>query len=165
MRLSPLTISKISEFVTGDNRLGPYRTGRELTELFNEVGVLDVYQYGNGGLPDSMSRSVYTKDRLSTINDSDKLAKIITLVFDARLFAATEFDFENCITEANKILAHDALSLDISTGKTRISGYEPHDEISVKAVFENIENNILEEITKARFSIWVAVGWFTNKNI
>lgn len=163
MKLSPLTLSKISEFITGDNGLSPYRSGPALTELFNEVDILDVY--GNGGLPDSMSRSVYTKDRLRKINDSEKMAKILTLVFDSRLFLNTVFNFDTCISEANKVLAHDNLSIDISTGKTRISGYDSPDEIVVKPIFENIEATVIEEINKAQFSIWVAVGWFTNKPI
>lgn len=165
MKLSNLTINKISEFVTGESQLSPYRSGRELTELFNEVDIPDIYQYGNGGLPDSMSRSNYTKDRLNKINDSENIAKILTLIFDSRLFVGTEYDFEKCIKQANQILSYDNVSIEISSGRTKITGYDIPDEITIKPVFENIESNIIEEISLANFSIWLAVGWFTNKEI
>jgi hypothetical protein len=37
--------------------------------------------------------------------------------------------------------------------------------MQTEAVFENIAERILEEITKANKSIYIAVAWFTNKNL
>ena len=162
MKLSTLTLSKISGFITGDNKMSPYKKGPEIIELFNEVDILDTYK---GGMPDGLSRTIYTKQTLSKINDSEKIAKILSLVFDSRLFAGTEYSFEECITQANIILAHDNYSIDVSTGKTIISGYDSPDQITVQPVFENIERSIIETINSAQFSIWVAVAWFTNRNI
>ncbi|UZJ63203.1 hypothetical protein OKW96_11810 [Sphingobacterium sp. KU25419] len=148
MKLSPLTLSKISGFITGDNKNCPYRSGPEILELFNEVDILDTYK---GGMPEGLSRTNYTKQTLTKINDSDKIAKILSLVFDSRLFAGTDYSFEECITQANIILARDNYSIDVSTGKTIISGYDSPDQITVKPVFENIEKSIIETINNAQF--------------
>ncbi|MBC7607779.1 MAG: hypothetical protein H7199_12610 [Burkholderiales bacterium] len=37
--------------------------------------------------------------------------------------------------------------------------------MQTEAVFENIANRIQEEIEKAQKSIYIAVDWFTNRNI
>jgi phosphatidylserine/phosphatidylglycerophosphate/cardiolipin synthase-like enzyme len=42
---------------------------------------------------------------------------------------------------------------------------EPYETPSVKAHFEEIQKEIIEYIKSARFLIWVAVAWFTDKEI
>ena len=37
--------------------------------------------------------------------------------------------------------------------------------MQTEAIFENIANRIIEEIENANHSIYIAVAWFTNKNI
>ncbi len=39
------------------------------------------------------------------------------------------------------------------------------EEISQEIFFDNIQNQIIGEIQKAKFSIWIAMAWFTNKEI
>ena len=44
-----------------------------------------------------------------------------------------------------------------------ISTFEKKDEIKVDIYFEDIQNQILEQIKKAEFSIWLAVAWLTDR--
>jgi len=46
-----------------------------------------------------------------------------------------------------------------------ILSIENGDHLKLEAKFENIQQRIIEEIVKAEFSIWVAVAWFTDRDI
>jgi phosphatidylserine/phosphatidylglycerophosphate/cardiolipin synthase-like enzyme len=37
------------------------------------------------------------------------------------------------------------------------------DQVAINAYFEQIQKNIIEQIKSAKFTIWVAVAWFTDK--
>lgn len=39
------------------------------------------------------------------------------------------------------------------------------EEISQEILFDDIQNRIINEIREAKFSIWIAMAWFTNKKI
>lgn len=39
------------------------------------------------------------------------------------------------------------------------------DEVSQEILFEGIQSRIIDEIREAKFLIWIAMAWFTNKNI
>lgn len=39
------------------------------------------------------------------------------------------------------------------------------EEVSQEILFENIQNRIIDEIREAKFLIWIAMAWFTNKTI
>ena len=39
------------------------------------------------------------------------------------------------------------------------------DHLSIETKFENIKNQIISEINKAKFFIWVAVAWFTDRDL
>ena len=43
--------------------------------------------------------------------------------------------------------------------------YEVTDNRKKKIEFEQIEKEILDELKKAKFTIWIAVAWFTNPNL
>ena len=46
-----------------------------------------------------------------------------------------------------------------------ILSIENGDHLKLEAKFENIQQRIIEEIDKAEFLIWIAVAWFTDKDI
>lgn len=39
------------------------------------------------------------------------------------------------------------------------------EEISQEILFDDIQNRIIDEIRQAKFLIWIAMAWFTNKKI
>ena len=39
------------------------------------------------------------------------------------------------------------------------------EEVSQEILFDDIQNRIIDEIREAKFSIWIAMAWFTNKKI
>ena len=46
-----------------------------------------------------------------------------------------------------------------------IYAIENSDHLSIEAKFENIKERIISEIKKAKYFIWVAVAWFTDRDI
>jgi len=46
-----------------------------------------------------------------------------------------------------------------------ILSIENGDHLTLEAKFENIQQRIIEEIDKAEFLIWIAVAWFTDRDI
>lgn len=39
------------------------------------------------------------------------------------------------------------------------------EEVSQEILFEGIQSRIIDEIREAKFLIWIAMAWFTNKHI
>ncbi len=50
MKISERTVSAISQIITGDKAISPYRSGPKLVKFFNEFGTNAVY--GRGFPPD-----------------------------------------------------------------------------------------------------------------
>ena len=99
IRLSPKTIEVLTLLI---NEKTIYRSGRDLVELFNEVGFRDVY--GGPGFP---SRANFTSDHLSQINGRPELEKIIRMVFSPRQFSETPEKFAESVDALNAELKFD----------------------------------------------------------
>ncbi len=59
------------EFISGDNELSPYLSGPQIIKLFNNVGIKEMYNRTEGGMPRHESRNEYTFIR--TWTDLSKL--------------------------------------------------------------------------------------------
>lgn len=169
MKLSDYTISTIIKFFAdsyNDNDilgLTPYMSGTKLVEFFNKAGCRDIY---NEGMPDGLSRPAYVQDRLKGLSGTVRLVTIIENLFDTRHFSTDRLkDIDFAVLEFNKLIAPDGYSLEKINEIYKIIGADPPEEIEIEVHFEDIENQILEQIKNAKFLIWVAVAWFTNKKL
>lgn len=166
MKLSDLTIESIKEFISGDNQLTPRLTGEKILKLFNHVGFKDVYKYGDGGMPNSLSRNAYVLEKLYEINGRKEMVQLLQIVFDPKHFAQdASKDIKGAVEQINPLLQQDGYRLEDFDGKYKIIGADLPENIEVEVHFEDIEAQIIEQIRAAKFSIWVAVAWFTNKTL
>jgi hypothetical protein len=166
LKLSDLTIDSIKEFVSGDNGLTPGLTGPNILKLFNKVGFKDVYKWGDGGMPNNLSRNAYVLEKLSEINGTNGIIKRFEIIFDPRHFAnAISKDIKIAVEKINPLLQQDGYRLEEIDGRFKIIGADLPDNIEVEVHFEDIQKQIIEQIKLAKFSIWVAVAWFTDKTL
>lgn len=161
MKLSDFTLNSIKEFISGDCELTPYLSGPKIIKLFNEVGIRDIY---DGGMPENESRNAYVYKKLKEINGSKALVDIIELIFDPRHFAQDNLkEISDAVQKINPLIAQDGYRIEEIEGKYKIIGADLPEEIEIEIHFEDIQNQIIEQIRAAKFVIWVAVAWFTDK--
>ncbi|TDM51381.1 phospholipase D-like domain-containing protein [Aliivibrio fischeri] len=162
MEISDFSIETLKAFVTGDDSPAPYLSGSEMVKFFNLFGVRDVYSYGNGGLPNGGSRKDYAVTTLKALNGTAQFKPMIEGLVDSRRSSNYE-EIADCI---NKIIMHDGYQLEKnSSGVYKVSGAEMEDKVDVEAHFQAIHEQIINNIRNAKFSIWVAMAWFTDKDI
>lgn len=162
MNLSGLSLDQLKKIITGDEGLTPYLTGPQLITLFNRFGFNDEYA---GGLPEFLSRNTYALKRMESLNNTENLKVLFETVIHPRHFM---LDKEKNIGEAvnfvNEIIKYDGYILQEANGAYQIFSIQDDlDEVAIDAHFEQIQRRIIEQIELARFSIWVAVAWFTDK--
>lgn len=162
MKLSDLTINVLKSFVTGDGSPSPYMSGTNLIKFFNAFGFNDEYSHQNGGLPNAWSRNEYALERLKELNGKYEFKSLIEALSDSRKVTNPD----EITNQINKILKHDGYKLEKNKfGIYKITGKELDDPIAIEAHFQEIKTQILKSIRNARFSIWVAVAWFTDKEL
>lgn len=163
MKLSDLAIDNIKVFISGDNQLTPYLGGPKILKLFNSVGFKDVYK---SGMPNGMSRNQYVVEKLTEINGQKEMKTILEILFSAGyLTIDKEKDIEEAVKEFNTIIQDEGYRLEIHQDKYKIVGADIPDDVEVEIHFEDIQSQIIEQIKNAKFSIWVAVAWFTDKDL
>ncbi len=159
MKLSDLSLKHLVPIINGDCEYTPYLKGSRIIELFNMVGIRDIY---SGGLPGNLSRSQYVEKILFELNNTLKLRNLIEIVFDSRHFLVAGLDIETAVENLNKIILHDNYKLENFNGIYKIVGEDSPEAISTDIHFEDIQKQIKERIRAAKFTIWVAVAWFTD---
>jgi len=162
LKLSDLTLNALQPFVTGDGSPSPRMTGSELVKLFNAVGCNDEYVYQEGGLPGGLSRGSYAFKRLEELNGKPQLKTLLEALADGRRVSNPD----EIAAQVNVIIRHDGYKLEKDDSHVyRITGKELDDPIAVEAHFQGIRAQLLECIESARFTVWVAVAWFTDKEL
>lgn len=114
MKLKQRTIKALSNIITGDEGISPYRSGPKLVALFNEFGADDTY---GQGFP---SRWMFAEEKLNQFNGTEILAGIICHVFDPREFMDTEFEVENAVEYLNKRMEYDGYVVAIERGHAKV---------------------------------------------
>ena len=154
MKLSPFAIKQISELVKD------IMTGAKWVDFFNSFGARDVY---DNALPDigkpnhvRPSKKEYIAKRLSDINDTIYLQQAVL-----RLATLSEFypkALNNCIIP-------EKYKIECADGEYVMMGdvMESPNSVETEAHFQNIQNQIIAELNKARVSIIVVMAWFSNK--
>ncbi|MCH7314364.1 phospholipase D-like domain-containing protein [Acinetobacter sp. ANC 3882] len=138
-----------------------YLSGPKLVDLFNIFGSRDDYHTMNkaSSFP---SRKDYAKNKISEINGTIHLKGFIETLVDDRRCSNPD----HRASLINKILKHDGYVLEKGVDDIyRLNAGEMLEGATIKPVFEDIENAIIEHIGLAQFSIWVAVAWFTSRPI
>lgn len=73
---------------------------------------------------------------------------------------------DDVASELNEIIKHDGYLFDKSDrGVYKIIGSEFSDPVQIAAHFQEIKNQIIDSIQSAQFTIWIAVAWFTDRDI
>jgi len=161
MKLSALALDNIKVFISGDNKLTPHLRGPQILKLFNSVGFKDVYM---SGMPNSVSRNQYIVEKLTEINGKKEMKTILEILFSAGHFAIDkEKDLKNAVKEFNAIIQNEGYRFELFHDKYKIVGIDIPDDVEVEIHFEDIQSQIIEQIRNAKYLIWVAVAWFTDK--
>lgn len=162
MTLSDFSIKSLRELITGDSAVTPYQKGLELVDYFNSFGIRDVYGWKEGGLPDAMSRNQYAVQRYKDLNGTKQLQSAIERLVDSRRFAGTELEVLPAVEAINEIIKHDGYRLEDIDGIHKVVGGIEEDEITVEVHFADNQAKVIEAVSRAEFTIWVAVAWFTD---
>ncbi|WP_459660092.1 hypothetical protein ACL9Z5_002551 [Acinetobacter calcoaceticus] len=160
MNLSLLSIDSLAVIVIGEGALD-YLSGPKLVELFNSFGSNDDYWMlsRTQGFP---SRLDYTKDKITEINGTEFLTKLIESLVDDRRSSNPDFRAELI----NKIIKHDGYKLEkTEQGVYKLIGNDLTETAKIKPVFESIEQEIIDHINSANYLVWVAVAWITSRKI
>lgn len=162
MKISDFSIEALNPLITGDESPAPRMTGVELVKFFNLFGVRDIYSFENGGLPNRVSRREYVTITLKALNGKPNFKQLIEGLVDSR--RATNSD--ELATLINEIIRHDSYKLEKNTdGIYKISGADPEEKVDIEAHFQEIKSQIIEAIQNAKLLVWVAMAWFTDKEI
>lgn len=161
MKLSKYSLESLRDMVTGDGKDTPYLSGQKLVDLFNSFGFRDLYK---GGLPQNMSRNFYALDRLDKLNGSNELKGLLLDLVDDRKYIMTEFNSDKIACIINKIIKSDGYRLEkVNDVYALIGDNIDDDKVEVEVHFKEIQSQIIEQIRQAKYTIWVAVAWFTDK--
>jgi len=162
LKVSDLTLNALKPFVTGDEDPTPYLSGPELIKFFNSFGMEDEYLHNDGGLPNSWSRNEYAFETLKKINGTVHFKTLVEALSDSRKVAKPD----DVALQIRDIIKHDGYILEKNEFDIyKVSGGALDDKIIIEAHFQEIKNQILESIRNAKFTIWVAVAWFTDKDL
>ena len=166
MELSDYTLNELVKYIQGEDNITIYKSGPVLVKLFNKYGTTDLYDANNGGLPKlrtqqtmNTSRKDYTFDRLKQINKTAGLKGIIEDVVNEEGVQ----NLDQLVSAVNALLVKNKYALELIGGKYEIIGAEEDEEVvEVEVSFDKIQNQILAQLDKAKFLVYVAVAWFTN---
>lgn len=162
MNVSKLTLNSLKKIITGDDSTSDYMSGPDLVVFFNNFGIVDSYDFKNGGLPNALSRNDYTLASLETLNGNKNFKDMLEAIVDNR----KTNNIDIVADEVNEIIKYDGYSLEKNeTGIYRVIRLSSENLQNIEAYFKDIKEEIVECIKEAKFFIWVAVAWFTDKDI
>lgn len=163
MKLSNNTISKLVEYVIGDDHQ-PYRSGSQLISLFNEYGGFDYLpSKGMPTIPNSSlkySRKFFAEQKMAEMNDTVGLRQLIEYVVN-------QSESPSVPEKIGDILSKDGFAVSKEGDSYKITGgvIDNTEPIANEAYFQNIEKQVLDALDEAKVSIHVAMAWFTNETI
>ncbi len=162
MKVSELTIEALKDLVTGDTGVTPYMTGPQIIKFFNAFGANDEYSHRDGGLPNGVSRKEYAFETLKGINGKIEFSSLIEALADHRKVKNPD-EIAHLI---NNFIKHDGYKLEKAEDEIfKILGDPLQDPVEVQAYFDQIKEQIITYIRNAKFTIWVAMAWFTDKDL
>lgn len=122
MKLTPYSLEQLKEIILGEEKELGYLKGGQLVELFNKVGVRDVYNYNNGeGLPNKWSRKVYIKEKLKQLNEKQELKQLLEILIPFKKENCSTLDTDEVFKQINEIINNDGYELKSVNGIYEIS--------------------------------------------
>lgn len=173
MQLDIKAIEDLSSIIIGETldpndntkRLTPEKTGRQLVDFFNHYGYRDVYNApGVRGLPGNLSKKEYTKSKLRDLNNTKNMEKLLNDFIFSRNYIHSNFDIDHIAKYINTIIKYNGYELIKINDEYKVSGnYLIKEEpVQIEVTFEDIQKKIINEIRDAKYTIWIAVAWFTD---
>ncbi len=168
MKLSNYTITTLKEIIIGDSGIRmPRLTGKQITDLFNAFCTKKEIHPDDWTPVDkeiAYSRKQYAEKRLRELNDTYQLTKLIERIVQPVYFEQYGIAYDKGSIEGiNQLLTQDGYAIEQIDGVSKIIGATVPDEVKVQVHFEDIQGQILEQVKTAKYTIWVAVAWFTDK--
>lgn len=163
MKLSPVTLDRLKLRIIGDTGTFPRLNGPTIITLFQDVGIKEIYDFSNGGMPGALSRKDYTFSKLKELNNSISIQTLIENIASPAHFLGSGLNHLEAISELNTILKEDNYELFEVNGQWKVNGAIKAEIPSVEAHFEENRSKIISEIRKAKYLIWVAVAWLTDR--
>ena len=162
MKLSDFSIEALNPFITGDESPAPRMSGPDIIKFFNIFGIRDVYSFDKGGLPNGVSRREYVSITLKALNGKPTFKTMIEGLVDTRRVKNSD-ELAELI---NEVIKHDSYKLEKSPdGVYKISGADLDEKIDIQVHFQEIKDQLINSIQNAKLSVWVAMAWFTDKEI
>lgn len=162
LKVSDLTLNALKPFLTGDGSPSPYLSGPEIIKFFNAFGIDDEYSHKDGGLPNGWSRNEYAYEALKRVNGTIEFKSLVEALSDSRKVSNPD----EIAFQISEIIKHDGYKLEKNEFDIyKVAGGSLDDPIVIEAHFQEIKGQILESIRSAKFTIWVAVAWFTDKDL
>lgn len=162
MEITSFAINSLKKIISGDDGITTYMKGQELVDFFNSFGERDTYEWGNGGIVSdgqAYSRNDYVALKLKKLNGSKKLKELLE-----RIVNYNSPNREVVVERLNHILAPEKHKFEeIEGGYILVTNTVYNEEVVKEVHFEEIQSQILTELNLAKFTIWVAVAWFTDK--
>jgi phosphatidylserine/phosphatidylglycerophosphate/cardiolipin synthase-like enzyme len=162
MKLSEYAIHNLQDIITGDKKLTPNLSGRDLVALFNKYGFRDIYR---GAVPDGLSRNGYAESRMVQLSNKPELARLLEFIVSSSHFAESPgLSIKDAVQYINNIINEEGFALAFINGYYKVTGAVANtpEKVANTVHFEQIQSQILSELDKARFVIYVAVAWFTD---
>lgn len=154
MNITPFAIEQIAQ------RVKDFQSGKSWVSFFNSYGFRDIY---DSALPDigkpngqRPSKSEFIIDRLSKINGTSEMAKILTRMVNI------DVSFQGII---NKIINPEHFAIELVNNEYVMVGEidtTDKNKLETEAHFKDIQSQILKELELAQVSVIVAMAWFTN---
>lgn len=149
----------------GYKGLTPNKSGPQIVNFFNNYGFRDVYQEAIANK--KISRLSYAKSKLEELNGSKKLEKMLNEFVYSRNYIHLDFDVDHIAQHINSIIKYNGYELKKIDNEYIVTGslLSKEEPIQIEATFENIQSKIIDEIRNAKYIIWIAVAWFTDRVI
>jgi hypothetical protein len=164
MKISDFAIENLKAIIIGEQGNTPYLSDPKLVDLFNTYGERDIYDHLNGGFPKvdsttpNLSRKEFAKFKIKKLNDTKNLKLLIE-----RVVKSSDLP-EKAAESVNKVISSEGFVLEKVGNLYYIKGTPNYVEPQIPEIhFEDIQKKILEEISLAKYLIWIAVAWFTDK--
>lgn len=176
MYLDDKAIEDLADVITGGNpdsdksdydpckNPTPYKRGKDLLAFFNNYSYKDVYKKE---FPRDLSRKQYTILKLKELNNTKKMEKLLNDFVFSRNYINTDFDVNQIATHINTIIKYCGYELTKVNNEYVVTGEGliKDEPVQIEATFEEIQSKIIAEIKNAKYTIWVAVAWFTDDTL
>lgn len=134
MKLQQKTIERLRQLINEETE---YRSGPKLVAFFTDIGFKDSY---GQGFP---SRWVYTEDRLTQINGTDRIGECIQKIFSPVNFIGKFEELDKLIFDFNQYLSFDGYKI-IRNGKN-LKIVSSDEDITSKITTPTTEDEFLKK--------------------